>query len=219
MVLPSSKLCRSLIFFLLGSTTAKGESSEETAEYILSVLAQYPVFPAIDPDPSIWTTGDLKPIEVFPIQTILSIDTISPGSSEFTATTRASYYWTVDDCNQTKAHQFACDTTLADGEGLRFFNSASAKALPERSLSFLEEDIHSTVFEEDGRTDLRLNAQQVETRGAYSHTYDMRYYPWEIHALEIPLNSLYTTNVVKVTRFPGNIEAQMVPSVPNGKCH
>jgi hypothetical protein len=219
MVFKTSKVSWSLPLFLLASTTtARAETSEETAEYLLSVIAQYKAFPAIDPDPSIWETGDLNPIEVFAIQTVISIDAIAPGSSEFTATTRASYYWTADDCNQTDAHQFACDTTLSDGEGLRFFNSASAKDLPTRLLSFEEENIHRTVFEEDGRTDLIMNAQQVEARSRYSHSFDMRYYPWEIHALEIPLTSLYTTNIVKVTRFPNNIEAQIAPSVPNGKC-
>ena len=171
----------------------------------------------IDPDPSIWEDGSITPVDVYVLQTVLAIDSISPGTSEFTATTRTTYYYTPEHCNQTVAQQYACDTTLSNGNGLKFFASSLAKSLPERRLFLSQENVHATKFEKDGKN-LTLNAEQVETRGTYFKNYDMRYFPWEIHVLEIPLTSLYTSNIVNVVQFPGNVESYGSPVVPNGTC-
>lgn len=194
-------------------------ASDETAEYLVSVLGQYVAYPPIDPDPDIWTDGTpIKPIDVYVLQNVLAINSIEPGSSEFTATIRTRYYWTTEDCNQTLAHQYACDTTLGEGKGLRFMSAPNAKTLPERLLYIKEENIHSTKFEEDNQTDLVLNMEQIETRGTYSMSFNMRYFPWEIHILRIPLAALYTSNIVNLVQFPGNIESKNDPYVPNGTC-
>lgn len=191
-------------------------SADDNAAYLLDLALSYPAYPPIDPDPSIWTEGAIKPIDVYVLQNILSINSISPGSSEFTATTRTSYFWTPENCNQTQAQKHACETTLDDGHGLKFFSSHKAKTLPERVLYLSQENIFSEKFEEDGKTDLSLNAEMVETRGTYAKSYDVRYFPWEVHSLEIPLTSLYTTNAVNVIKFPGNVESKVKPLVPNG---
>merc|ERR1712183_880902 len=52
--------------------------------------------------------------------------------------------------------------------------------------------------------------------GTYAKSYDMRYFPWEVHTLDIPLTSLYTTNIVNVIQFPGHVESQTKPLLPNG---
>jgi len=191
-------------------------NADDNAAYLLDLALTYPAYPPIDPDPSIWTEGNVKPIDVYVFQKILSVNSISPGSSEFTATTRTSYLWTPENCNQTQAQTYACETTLDDGHGLKFFSSNKAKTLPERVLYFSQENVFSEQFEKDGKTDLILNMEVVETRGTYAKSYDMRYFPWEVHTLEIPLTSLYTTNAVNVMLLPGNVESKMKPLVPNG---
>ena len=208
------KICRPQILGLLFINPVT--SADDNAAYLLDLALSYPAYPPIDPDPSIWTEGAIKPIDVYVLQNILSINSISPGSSEFTATTRTSYFWTPENCNQTQAQKHACETTLDDGHGLKFFSSRKAKTLPERVLYLSQENIFSEKFEEDGKTDLSLNTEMVETRGTYAKSYDMRYFPWEVHSLEIPLTSLYSTNVVNVIKFPGNVESKVKPLVPNG---
>ena len=128
-----------------------------------------------------------------------------------------SFSTTPEDCNQTKAQLYACETVLSGGNGLKFFTAENAKDLPQRRLFLSEENIHSTKFAEDGYEDLNLSVEQIEQRGTYAKSYNMRYFPWEVHILEIPLTSLYTNNIVNVVQLPGNIESLNEPGVPNGR--
>jgi hypothetical protein len=50
----------------------------------------------------------------------------------------------------------------------------------------------------------------------FTQTYDMRYYPYEVHGLEVTLTSLYSSNVVNITPFPALDKGLIAPSVPNG---
>ena len=47
-------------------------------------------------------------------------------------------------------------------------------------------------------------------------TFDMRYFPYEVHAFELSTTSLYSTNVVNFTVFPTQANKFIPPKLPPG---
>jgi len=166
----------SFVLTLCGSFhSATGQTGEELASIYEDAFASYAVFPPINPDPSVWESDDVRPIEVVAGLVIVSVDDISPGSSEFTVTSRMTLYWRANDCNQTETHQLACDTKLSGGAGTRFVSSDNAKAPPQVSLDLYLPTIHETIFESQGQTDIQPNAEFMESTSTYTNVSNL---PW-----------------------------------------
>ena len=155
------------ILLLVLNSGVKGQTGEELAAIYQSTLTQYDVFPPIDPDPSIWEDESIRPIEVIVGNTILSIDSIDPGSSRFTATNRFFIYWKKSDCNQTQAHSAACGSSESAID-LPFLYSKSSIGSSNVKLRQKIEDVHQTVFEENGQSDIQPDVELMEGQTTFA---------------------------------------------------
>ena len=218
MVSPAWFRCFPLLLLL---AHGKGQSDvevdvtgDELAALYQNALQQYTAFPPLDPDPEIYTNSSTVPIDVVAGQVVLSIDDISPGSSEFTVTTRTVIYWPKNSCNQTIAHEFACNEKQVSG--FRFFTQENVNTPTQVLLDISQENIHSKFFEDAQQEELIPDAELVEGRTTYKQAFDMRYYPYEVHELKVSLSSLYSSNIVKISRFPNYDTGIITPKVPSG---
>ena len=206
-----------LLTFLL--KTIDAEVKNDVGESILYAYSQYDTFPPLDSDPNIFDNEDIKPIPVFATHQVLSIDEIRPGESEFTARILAGLYWEVNGCNQTETHRHACDTILAEGRGNHFLKAEKIKKPADVLMSVRKNDVHRDAFDKMNKTDLKFNGEFLETVGTYKHQFDMKFYPWEIHALEISHSSLYSTKIADINILSFGDEAEQKIIVPGGWTH
>lgn len=201
-----------LSLFLVGHQAQT--TGNELADLYVDVLLQYDVFPPINDDPSVWQGNTTSPIQVVLGTYLLSVDEISPASSEFTATARTVMYWKNNDCNQTSVHELACSARFGNGDGLRFVRATSTKTI--RSSSSLQvPDAHRQVFIDMQMEDLQPDAEIIQSQTTFSQSFDMRNFPFEFHELKVSLVSFYTDNVVSLNSF-GVDPAGLSPTVPKG---
>jgi hypothetical protein len=66
----------------------RGQASPELAQTYYEVFASYDVYPPLTPNSTIWQTNATRPVEVVIGSIFVSVDTIDPGNSEFTVTSR-----------------------------------------------------------------------------------------------------------------------------------
>ncbi len=197
----------------LNATDAKVKN--DFGETLVYAYSQYDTFPPLDPDPTIFDKEHIRPTQVFTTQQVLSIDEIKPGESEFTARVLSGTYWSVDGCNQTETHRHACDNILSEGKGNHFFKADNSKEPADLLMSVRKNDVHRNIFDRMNRTQYIANVEYLETVGKYKHQFDMKYYPWEIHALEISHSSLYSTKIVDIQMlFDQNFQDAV--TVPGG---
>jgi len=208
-----------LFGYLSRNAQARLDEKEIAAVYEHALL-QYDVFPALDPDPSIWlgeSNTTIRPVEAVIAVIVRSIDSISPGSSEFAATTSSSIYWSKNDCNQTMTHKLACSKRLNRGEGLRFVRQENAVGgALETTLQLFYPNAHQTVFEQLGLTDIQPNAEVIVATNTYKNSFDVRHFPYEVHALDLKFTSIYSSNVVRLSSFPNYDNGLVAPRVPAG---
>ena len=145
-----------------------------------------------------------------------SIEDIAPGQSEFTAHSSVMVYWTRDRCNQTEAQRVACKKRLRQGNGLRFFREKNARGAPFVWAHMQFPEAHHAVFDEWNRSDVQPDGEIIDLTTTYKHQFEMRYFPYEVHGLEVTLNALYSSNVVQVSSFPNLDRGSIPPSVPKG---
>jgi len=214
--------------------TSNDNNAEEIAVLYEQALTLYDVFPPMDPDYRIWsdgipdnnnkdnnngTTTNMIPIE--PVQVVVgvvlrSIEDISPGQSEFTAHSSVVMYWTRDRCNQTRTQRVACNKRLRQGDGLRFFREKNARGAPFVWAVMQFPEAHQAVFDQWNRSDVQPDGEIIDLTTTYKHQFDLRYFPYEVHGLELTLNTLYSSNVVQVSSFPNLDRGSIPPSVPKG---
>lgn len=118
------------------SSSSSSMTGKDLSSRWFSAFGQYSVFPPVNDDPDIWITDDgdgnrggIRPVEVALGVVFASIDTILPGSSEFTITSQLLIYWRKADCNQTVAHELACS---ADQFSTRYFRPLGSHVLSYR---------------------------------------------------------------------------------------
>jgi len=195
-------------------------SREEVAAIYKDVFSSYAVFPPITDSYTVWQDPNLtRPIEVAIGTVFTSIDTIDPGNSEFSVSSRSMMYWKRDDCNQTIVHQDACRRNLgrgSDNDGFKFLRSENdAGGGTTRLLNV--PNIHSQVFADRGLQELQPDADIFEQyQVTFKQTFDMRLYPFEYHELDVSYTSAYSSNIVALTDLPGVDAGMLNPSVPAG---
>ena len=174
------------------------DEATEVRKALQYAVAQYDSFPPLDSDISVVDRDEVMPIHVLTTKQVLSIDNIEPGTSQFTARIQSGTYWRTDGCNQTKTHEYACNTILSDKKGNHFFKPDNIKEPVDTDMNIRGENMHRNIFDRMNRSDIITNGEYLETIGRYKHQFDMKFYPWEIHGLEISYSSIYTSNIVTI---------------------
>ena len=133
-----------------GTTTI---TKDELAEIYLDAFLSFAVFPPLNDDPSIWIAGDgdietpiaTKPVTVVIQSLIVSVDSIDPGSSEFSVTVLTLMYYTQSECNNTNIHALACTKDLENGDGMRFVTNYETKDF-KVTTSIFQPNVHASLF-------------------------------------------------------------------------
>jgi len=179
-------------------------------EIYLEVFNSYNVAPPLGTAAE-WTSGEISPLQVSIISLLQSIDVISPGESEFTVTLRTALYWNREACNNTAAHQYACDNAV------NTFHFIAPVNAPEETVSSASywETLHEEDMTADGLEDLIPSVESIETQTTFRQQFDVETYPYEYHWLTFTFGNAFSKNVVNLTQFP--IATDVIPpSVPAG---
>jgi len=200
-----------LLWFFASWAEAQGGNETDLAEIYWDVLTSYHAFPPLD-TAAVWQNGTVEPIQAVIAAIVVSVDVISPATSEFTVGMRKLLYWNREACNQTEAHQHACDNPIL---GLHFLTAKERVGDPEINYELHRDEAHTAEFAALGLPELTPSLDIVEEQVTFKQQFDMRTYPYEYHNLEIAYTSLYSSNIVNLTTFPVDAGA-IIPSVPAG---
>jgi len=194
----------------------QAETQSDLASIYEDVFFSYQVWPPMSANATVWKTKNAtRPIEVVLGLAFVSIDTIDPGDSEFTVTSRQITYYKEADCNQTETHRDACSHRI--GNQFKFIKTD--RSIPGSASNSMRLDIpnaHSQAFASRGLQNVQPSAEFVDNQVTYKHTFDMRTYPFEFHNLEVSYTAAYSSNVVKLSQMPSVDPGIMNPSVPPG---
>ena len=102
-----------LISIYLGASANTAGTAKELTELYFDVLTSYHAFPPLD-RAAVWTNNsiDVSLIPAVLAVNIVSIDVISPSTSEVIVSTRKLLHYNTQPCIQTDAHQHACDNPI-----------------------------------------------------------------------------------------------------------
>ena len=202
-----------LTFLLKFITTARGTGFRED---LVNVVSQYDSFPPLDSDPTVLKIEQPTPIHVLTNLQVISIDDIEPGKSQFTARVLSRTYWRTDACNQTNTHEYACKTILAGNKGNHLLKPDNIKEPVHQDMTIRGKNMHRNAFDRMNMSEIVVDGEYIESIGKYNHQFDMKYYPWEIHGLELVYSSIYTSNIVEIETFQLNKDSKAQIPVPGG---
>lgn len=194
-------------------TSFGGQESNETSlgQLYFDILTSYDAYPPLD-SAAAWKNETITPIRAVIAGIVVSVDNISPSTSEFTVSTRKILYFDRNACNQTQAHQYACETQTGN---LHFMLALRTVGDPDIQYELHQEQIHESEFELRGIPELTPSLDIIQDQVTYKQEFDVRTYPYEYHNLKIDITSLYSSNIVQLELLP--LEAGMLqPTVPQG---
>ena len=185
---------------------------DELAGLYLSTIGQFAYYPPEGDRPN--DLEGTKAIQVAASIQFTSIDTISPGESEFTVSYRAFMMWNKAQCNQSRTHARACDPDK--GTDFQFFTAPSLMGSSSNKYRMKFENLNAGVYQDAGLDYATPDGILIEQQSTFSKTFNVKYYPYEYHELELSFLSFYSNNLLELTTWPEVEPGGIKPSVPPG---